>query len=298
MNGDLPAVLAFGVVDAAVLAVAAVGFTLQFGVTNYFNFGYSEWLTFGAFMAYVLNVEPLHLNIWIAMPIAGVATAALSYVINRAVFLPFVKRRSETLYILIVTLAVGLLLNNAYIVIWGTAYHEYAQAPRDMHHLGPVTVGTDQIAFLAIALALMLATHAVLAYTRLGRSMRAIADDRQLATVCGLDPERLADATWIMTGAMAGIAGVILAMQVHTFGTDIGANYTYLIFPAVIIGGIGRAYGAMLGATIIGVLTTLGVLIIPAALSPSLIFAAIVVMVLFRPQGLLGGLSHGHMQEA
>lgn len=298
MTGDLPAILAFGVVDAAVLAVAAVGFTLQFGVTNYFNFGYSEWLTFGAFMAYVFNVEPLHLNIWIAMALAGVATAALSFVINRAVFMPFVKRRSEALYILIVTLAVALLLNNGYIAIWGTSYREYQQPPRDMHHFGPITVGTEQIAFLAIALGIMLATHSVLAYTKLGRSMRAIADDRQLAVVCGLDAARLADAAWLMTGAMAGIAGVILAMQVHTFGTDIGANYTYLIFPAVIIGGIGRAYGAMLGATIIGVLTTLGVLVIPASLTPSLIFAAIVIMVLFRPQGLLGGLGHGHMQEA
>ncbi len=295
---DLPAVLAFGVVDAAVLAVAAVGFTLQFGVTNYFNFGYSEWLTFGAFVAFTFNVTPFHLNIWVAMAIAAVATAILSFALNRAIFMPFVRRRSEPLYILIVTLAVGLLLNNGYIAIWGTSYHEYAQPPRDMHHFGSITVGTDQIAFLAIALGVMVATHSVLAYTRLGRSMRAIADDRQLAVVCGLDAARLADATWLMTGAMAGIAGVILAMQVHTFGTDIGANYTYLIFPAVIIGGIGRAYGAMLGATIIGVLTTLGVLVIPASLSPMLIFGAIVVMVLFRPQGLLGGLGHGRMQEA
>lgn len=297
MTGELPAVLAFGVVDAAVLAVAAVAFTLQFGVTNYFNFGYSEWLTFGAFVAFTLNVAPFNMNVWVAMALAGVATALLSFVINRAIFAPFVRRRSEPLYILVVTLAVGLLLNNGYIAIWGTAYHEYAQAPRDMHHIGPVTLGTDQIAFLAIALALMALTHSVLAYTKVGRSMRAIADDRQLAVVCGLDAARLADATWLMTGAMAGIAGVILAMQVHTFGTDIGANYTYLIFPAVIIGGIGRAYGAMLGATIIGVITTLGVFVIPAALSPTLIFAAIVVMVLFRPQGLLGGLGHGRMQE-
>ena len=189
MPEDIPALVVFGIVDAAVLAIAAVGFTLQFGVTNYFNFGYGEWLTFGAFIAMVLNGEPLRLNIWVAMVFAG------------------------------------------------------------------------------------------------------------LATVCGLDAARLSDVTWLMTGFMAGVAGVILAMQVHTFGTDVGNNFTYLIFPAVIIGGIGRAYGAMVGALIIGLLTALGVLVIPAALTPTLIFGAIVLMVLFRPQGLLGGIGHARMQE-
>jgi len=295
---DIPALVVFGIVDAAVLAIAAVGFTLQFGVTNYFNFGYGEWLTFGAFMAMVFNTEPLQLNIWVAMALAGLATALLSFAINRGVFMPFVKRRPEPLFILIVTLAVGLLLNNLYIAIWGTAYHEYVTAARDVHQIGSVTLATDQFVFLLIAVALMLATHAVLAYTKLGRSMRAIADDRALATVCGLDAARLADVTWLMTGFMAGVAGVILAMQVHTFGTDIGGNFTYLIFPAVIIGGIGRAYGAMVGALIIGLLTALGVLVIPAALTPTLIFGAIVLIVLFRPQGLLGGIGHGRMQES
>ncbi|HEY8732435.1 MAG TPA: branched-chain amino acid ABC transporter permease [Candidatus Limnocylindria bacterium] len=298
MPEDIPALVVFGIVDAAVLAIAAVGFTLQFGVTNYFNFGYGEWLTFGAFMAMVFNTEPLQLNIWVAMALAGLATALLSFAINRGVFMPFVKRRPEPLFILIVTLAVGLLLNNLYIAIWGTAYHEYVTAARDVHQIGSVTLATDQFVFLLIAVALMLATHAVLAYTKLGRSMRAIADDRALATVCGLDAARLADVTWLMTGFMAGVAGVILAMQVHTFGTDIGGNFTYLIFPAVIIGGIGRAYGAMVGALIIGLLTALGVLVIPAALTPTLIFGAIVAIVLFRPQGLLGGIGHGRMQES
>ncbi|HLZ47810.1 MAG TPA: branched-chain amino acid ABC transporter permease [Candidatus Limnocylindria bacterium] len=297
MPSDIPALVVFGIVDAAVLAIAAVGFTLQFGVTNYFNFGYGEWLTFGAYIAVVLNTAPLNLNVWLAMTIAGLATAGLSFGVNRALFLPFVRRRPEPLYILIVTLAVGLLLNNAYIALWGTDYRQYQGADRDIHHIGPITIGTDQVIFLAVAVALMGATHAILSYSKLGKSMRAIADDRTLAVVCGLDPARLADVTWLMTGFMAGIAGVILAMQVHTFSTDIGGNFTYLIFPAVIIGGIGRAYGAMVGALIIGLVTALGVLVIPASLTPSLIFVAIVAIVLFRPQGLLGGISHGRMQE-
>ncbi len=297
MAGDIPALVVFGIVDAAVLAVAAVAFTLQFGVTNYFNFGYSEWLTFGAYVALVLNVQLLQLNIWVAMVLAGLATAAMSFAMNRALFLPFVRRRPEALYILIVTLAVGLLMNNAYIAIWGTEYQQFQTDTPVFHQIGAAGLTTEQLAFLGIAFVLMLGTHALLQYTKLGRSMRAIADDRTLAVVCGLDPARLADLTWLMTGFMAGVAGVILAMQVHTFSTDVGGNFTYLIFPAVIIGGIGRAYGAMVGALIIGLVTALGVLLIPAALTPTLIFVGIVAIVLFRPQGLLGSGAHGKMQE-
>lgn len=298
MAGDIPALVVFGIVDAAVLAVAAVAFTLQFGVTNYFNFGYSEWLTFGAYAALVFNAQLLQLNIWAAMVLAGLATAAMSFAMNRALFLPFVRRRPEALYILIVTLAVGLLMNNAYIAIWGTGYEQYNVDAPVFHQLGPnIGLTTEQIAFLGIAIVLMLATHALLQYTKLGKSMRAIADDRTLAVVCGLDPARLADLTWLLTGFMAGVAGVILAMQVHTFSTDVGGNFTYLIFPAVIIGGIGRAYGAMVGALLIGLVTALGVLVIPAALTPTLIFVGIVAIVLFRPQGLLGTGAHGRMEE-
>lgn len=290
-------VVGFGVVDAAVLAVAAIAFTLQFGVTNYFNFGYSEWLTFGAFMALTVNNEVLHLNVWVAMGIAGVATAILSLLINRGIFAPFTRRRPEAFYILIVTFGVGFLLNQLYILIWGTAYRELNAASAPLHDVGPFRFSSDQILYLLIAMGFMLATYLILNHTRIGRCMRAMSDNRSLATVCGIKTERITDLTWLMTGFMAGVAGVILAMETHTFGPDLGQNYVYLVFPAVIIGGIGRTYGALIGGLLIGLFTGIGVLIIPSSLSPLVIFAALLAVVLLRPQGVVGGSLGGRMQE-
>ena len=290
-------VLAFGIVDAAVLSVAAIAFTLQFGVTNYFNFGYSEWLTFGAFAALTMNNELLHLNVWLAMFLAGLATAVLSLLINRGIFAPFTRRRPEAFYILVVTFGIGFLLNDVYILIWGSSYRELDTPSSPLHNLGPFRISTEQLLFLLIALGFMVATYLVLNHTRIGKSMRAMSDNRSLATVCGLKTDRITDVTWLMTGFMAGVAGVILAIETHTFSTDLGLNYVYLVYPAVIIGGIGRTYGALIGGLLIGLFTGVGVLVIPSAISPLVIFAALVAVVLLRPQGLVGGSVGGRMQE-
>ncbi|HVA23294.1 MAG TPA: branched-chain amino acid ABC transporter permease [Chloroflexota bacterium] len=296
---NIAQILAFGVVDAAVLAVAAVAFTLQFGVTNYFNFGYGEWLTLGAFVAFGFNNAVLHLNVWLAMLAAGLVTALFSVTLNRALFAPFVARRPDTMYILIMTFGVGFLMNELIQAIWGTDYRQLAYGGDDLHPIGPLQFSTNQLAFLGVSLACMAGTQLILSHTRLGRSMRAVSDNRTLAVICGIKPDRVADATWLMTGFMAGVAGVILAMQIHSFSTDIGDDYVYLIFPAVIIGGIGRAYGALIGALIIGLATAIGVLVIPASVSPLLVFAALVVIIITRPQGLLGGATgRGIMRQA
>ncbi|HVA24429.1 MAG TPA: branched-chain amino acid ABC transporter permease [Chloroflexota bacterium] len=290
-------VMGFGVVDAAVLAVAAIAFTLQFGVTNYFNFGYSEWLTFGAFIALTVNNGLLHVNVWLAMFIGGVATAILSLLINRAVFAPFTRRRPEAFYILIVTFGVGFLLNQLYILIWGTAYRNLNSPASPLHDVGPLKFSTEQLLFLLIAVTFMAGTYLILNHTRAGRCMRAMSDNRALAAICGFKTERITDLTWLMTGFMAGVAGVILAIETHTFGTDLGQSYVYLVFPAVIIGGIGRTYGALIGGLLIGLFTGIGVLVIPSAISPLVIFAALVAIVLLRPQGLVGGSVGGRMEE-
>jgi len=266
-------------------------------VTNYFNFGYSEWLTFGAFIDLMVNAQVLRLNIWLAVIFAGVATAALSLALNRGVCGPFANRRRDPFFILIVTFAIGFLLNQAYIVIWGTEYHELLAPTTQELSFGTIHISTDQLAFLVIALACMAGVQLILSRTRIGKSMRAVADNRRLAEVCGLQTKRVTDVTWLITGFMAGVAGVMLALQTHTFGPDMGDNYVYLIFPAVIIGGIGRAGGAVTGAVLIGILGALGSLLIPASVSTVLIFVALVAILILRPQGILGSGRRPSMQE-
>lgn len=272
----------------AVLAIASIAFNLQFSVTNYFNFAYGELLTFGAMSALAVNTELFHLNVWVALLIGGVATGLLSIGLNRLVFNPFVRRRPQLLFALVVTFAVSLILNNIFIIIWGTDFHELSYPASVNHHWGALQISTNQILYFVIAVFCMIGLHLILNYTKLGRSMRAMSDDLSLASVCGINIDRITGLTWAITGLLAGVAGVLLAMQTHTFGTAIGDNYEYLVFSAVILGGIGKAYGALIGGFVLGLATQLSALVIPAGLSPVLAFAVLVGIMLFRPQGLLG----------
>ena len=187
--------------------------------------------------------------------------------INRGVFASFSRRRPEGFYILMVTFGVGFLLNQLYVLIWGTAYRNLSTPSSPLHDVGPFKFSTEQMLFLLIALGFMLATYFVLNHTHTGRCMRAMSDDHALAGIRGIKTDRITDNTWLVTGFMAGVAGVILAIETHTFGTDLGKTYVYLVFPAVIIGGIERTYRALIGDLIIGLFTGIGVLLIPSALS-------------------------------
>ena len=282
------AIIVLGAIDAAVLATAAVGFTLQFGVTNYFNFGYGEWLTFGAYVALIVNTQLFHLNVWLALLVAGAVTALFSVGVNRAIFTPFTRRRREPFYILIVTFGVGFMLHEAYIVFLTTTTQELTVPAATQYTIGALILDSNQLISLGIALAAMGCVY-LLSRTRIGRSMRAVADNRSLAEVCGIRVNRITDATWALTGFLAGIAGVILAIQTAAFNPDLGDNYVYLVFPAVIIGGIGRAEGALVGAILIGIFGALGALVLPASVSTTLIFIALVVTVVLRPDGLVKG---------
>lgn len=280
--------LGFGLVDAAVLAVAAVGFTLQFGVTNYVNFAYGDLITFGAFMAFVGGSQPFGLPIWQALVAAAFLTGALSFVVGRFVFTPFFLRRPQLLFALAMTFAASLILSSVWAVIWGSQYRELNYGGAEVHSLGPLLATSAELSYVVVALATLVAVHLLLTRTKLGRTMRAMSDDRSLAIACGLNIRRTTNLTWLLTGILAGVAGVIQAMQTHTFNTSIGSTYVFLIITAAVLGGIGRPYGAVIGAAIIGITSQLAVLVVGAALSPVVVFAILVFLMVARPMGLFG----------
>lgn len=276
-----------GVVSAAVIAVAALAFSLQFGVTNYVNFAYSEYLTFGALIAVSLNTGPMHLNFWLSLAGGGITTAILAVALDHVVLTPFVTRRPQLLFALVVTFALQLLINSLMTVIFGSNFFEYQQALPSIYNFGAVIVTNYDIAFFSISAAVILASHYLLNFTKTGRQMRAMADDSSLARACGLDVRRITRITWLITGLLAGIAGAILAAQVQTFDVNLGSNYIFLVFSAVILGGIGRPYGAMVGALVMGLAYSLSSLYLPGGLSPVVVIAILLVIMLVRPQGLL-----------
>jgi branched-subunit amino acid ABC-type transport system permease component len=280
----------YGLIAGATLAIAALGFNLQFGVVNYANFAYGPFLTFAAYMAYTFSGSVFHFGFWGGEASGVVATAAMSFLIGQFVFTPFFKRRPQLLFGLAVTFSVAVIMDSMYTGIWGSYVHEVnpPAGALDVHRIGSVYLTNLDLSFVALAILVCLVTWVTLSFTKLGRSMRAMSDNTDLARVCGLPTTRITALTWIITGAIAGIAGVAYQLQVHSFDPTMGDQVFYLMVAAVIFGGIGRPFGAVLGALVIGLVSQLSVLVVGEAYSTVSVFVVLVVLMLARPDGVFG----------
>ncbi|MDA8103724.1 MAG: branched-chain amino acid ABC transporter permease [Nitrospiraceae bacterium] len=277
--------IGFGLVTAAVVALAAVGLALQVSVTNFINFAYGDFMTFGAYSAYAANSAGL--NFFAAVVVGGVATALLGVLANLAVFRPFVRRKARVITLLISTIGLSFIVQNAIVIIWGTGAERYTVSIGNAHRVGPFLWTTGDLVIMGTAFVLLFGLHLMLRYTRFGKSLRATSNNPELALASGIDTGRVVNYTWLIAGFFAAVAGVALAMELNTLRPVLGFNELFVVFGAIILGGIGRPYGAMLGALIIGILTEVSGAYLNPAYKGSIAFAVVVILLLVRPQGLL-----------
>lgn len=277
----------FGLVTASILALCAVGLTLQFGVTNYINFAVGSFLTFGAYFAWMANAHGV--NIWLSMVIAGLCVAVVAVVLNLGIMQQFVKRDYPVLFMLIVMFGLSLMLQNVILAIWGPDFKNYIAPPDTQNHIGPFLLTGQQLLIIAIAIVVMLGVHVLLTYTKIGKAMRAMSDNPTLARNCGIDTDLITNFTWLLSGFLVGLAGVVLALNITSFQPGFGSDFEFVIFSAVILGGIGKPYGAMAGALLIGVVTEVSAVFLNSAYKNDAAFAILVLALLFRPQGLFAG---------
>ena len=276
----------FGLITASVLALAAVGLSLQFGVTNYINFAYGEFLTVGAYLAWMLN-RTLGLNIWIAMVIAVLLMGVLAVLLNQFLLRPFTRKGVPLLFLLVVTFGLSLFLTNLILAIWGPDFKSL-NLPREIPHvIGPFLFTTSQLIIIAVAVAAMGAVHLLLTRTEIGKAMRAMSDSADLAQVSGIDTDRITSFTWLLSGGLAGLAGIVLAINITSFQPSFGGEFLFVIFAAVILGGVGSPYGAMLGAVIIGLTTEMSAVLINSAYKNDVAFGLLILTLLLRPQGII-----------
>lgn len=277
--------LGFGLVTASILALASVGLTLQFGVTNYVNFAHGEMLTFGAYFAWLANVH-YGLNIWVALVLGAILTGGLAVVLNLIVMQPFTKRQYPVLFMLVVTFGLSLILSNLLLAIFGADFQRFNVPPDTQFNIGPFLLTGRQVIIIAIAIVALSGVHVLLNYTKLGKAMRAMSDNPTLARNCGIDTELVTNFTWLLSGFLAGLAGVVLALNISTLQPAFGGDFLFVIFAAVILGGIGRPYGAMAGALVIGIVTEVAAVPLTSDFKNDAAFAILVLVLLFRPQGI------------
>ena len=278
--------LGFGLVTSSVLAIAAVGFTLQFGVTDVLNLAYGAVMIAGAYLAYVLNSHGV--NIWVATVVAVAACSAGSVLLNAGVYTPFQRRGSAPITMVIVSLGMTLIIEFGVQAIAGGTSVSYRMSQGPSVTAGGFALSAVQLAVIGLSLVVMAGTHVLLRYTRLGKAMRATAANRNLARNCGIRTRRVITATWAITGALCGLAGVVFAMDAGSFDATSTDLFLVLILAATFLGGPGQAYGAMLGAVIIGLATEVSAAYITADYKYVIAFVALLVMLGVRPSGLLG----------
>ena len=274
----------FGLVTASVLAISAVALTLQFSVTDVPNFSHGELMTIGAYT--VLEAQTLTSNLVVGAVLAAASGAILALILN-LVLRRFMRAGAKRFVLFVITIAYGLLLQNVYQLVWGVNTRAYTLPLSQVHHVGPMILTGRQLAIIAIAVLAMLSIHVMLKYTRFGKAQRAVADNKDLARVRGISVGRVVTITWLITGSMAGLAGFILGMTVGAITPTLGFNFLLTVFAAVIIGGLGKPYGAMAGALIIGLVTEVSALYIDPDYTTVLAFAILLLALAFRPQGLV-----------
>jgi branched-subunit amino acid ABC-type transport system permease component len=279
------AALGFGLVSMSVIAIAAVGFTMQFGITNMINLAYGEVMISSAYVAYYMN--RVGISIWIGMIGGALFGAVFSFLLNRIVYAPFMRKGTSHIGMVIVSLAISLMMANLLLPLVGYYSVSYQNSTGDLVRIGSIVLTTYQIAIMVVAVALMLCIHALLRYTRLGKAMRATSANPTLARNCGIPTQRVVDTVWLITGALCGMAGVVAAMNSDSFAIANGAGFLITVLAAAVLGGAGQPYGAMIGAVLIGLITELSA----ASWSPQykevVAFGILVLVMVLRPQGLL-----------
>ena len=283
----------FGFVTASVLAISAVGLSLQFGITNYINFAYGDFMALGAYFTYILNVEFFHLNIWIAVVGGSLLMGALALLLNQFLLGPFARRFSKSFYVMIVTFGLSLIILNVVYSIWGPNVRTYSMPLEHVLHIGPFLLTRDQIIVMIVAVAIMSGVHVMLKTTRLGKSMRAMSDNTTLAMTSGIDTRRITTVTWFLSGTMAGLAGSVLGITEGNLTPAAGELFLFVIFAAVIVGGVGSIYGAMAGAVLIGMATEISAAFINPAYKLDVAFVILILALLIRPSGLFARQGRG-----
>lgn len=278
--------LGFGLVTASILALAAVGFTLQFGVTNILNLAYGDLMTASAYVGYVVN----HHGGSIAESLAagGVFCALASLLLNRLVYAPFLRRGTQLFGMVIVSLSIGIIIQNALLAIGGATFFTYSfNVGTTIHPLG-FDLNTSQLTIMGLALVAMVVVQLLLTQTRLGKAMRATAANRNLAQASGIATDRVVDVAWLLSGLLCGLAGVVLVLNTTAFQSTTGSDFLVVIIAAAMVGGVGRPTGAMIGALVLGIVTEVSAAYVSPSYKEIFGFGVLVVVLLVRPTGIFG----------
>ena len=276
-----------GLVSGSYLALGAIGLTLVYGVLRLVNFAHGDFLTFGAYAAYYLNVDQ-GVPFAAAAILAAGATALLGVALELALWRPMRRVGASLFQLLLMTIGVAFLVRNGIQFFSTSEMRSFAVDITSSVHFAGLHIGRMQLVVVLVGTALLALTAVMLKYTWLGKAMRALADNRELAEVAGIDTARVVQATWLLGAGFAGIAGVLSASSIGVMTPNLGFSQLLGLFAAAVLGGVGNAYGALLGGILLGLAQEWSTLFLGTQWKSGVGFAILVATLILLPQGLFG----------
>jgi len=323
-------VVVSGVVLGSIYAIGAIGITLIFGILRFAHFAHGDMMTMGAFITFLLAGTLASMGIttapWVptgfaVLPIAMVLTAIVALGLDKGFYAPLRKRGAKPVTLLIASIGVTLIIQGLIRLFFGTGTYTFFESEAKGLIRIPVplegvtrtlNITQPQILMIVVTIVAVAVLHYFLTRTRLGKAMRAMADNADLAQVSGINTKLVVRVTWVVAGALACLAGTMLALDVQ-LKPDLAFNIVLPIFAAAIVGGLGQAYGAIAGGFLIGFAETLAIFnwsvllrpiagtlpfelpatlaVVPTEYKLTVAFVILVVVLLWRPTGIFKGAS-------
>lgn len=296
--------IAYGIILGSIITLGAVGLTLIYGIVNFANFAQGDLMTIGAYIALFMTsvffpafgitdspIGPLSFG-WamlVSFIPAMLITGLVAVVVDRLVYRRLRELRVRAVMLAIASLAIAFVMRSMIYLAWGPDFHFYSKGLRETLRLPlGIKLRPDQIVILALAWGLVISLYVFLQRTKMGKALRAMADNPDLARISGIATERMITITWFIGGGMAAAAGIMLGID-SQLRPEMGWILLLPLFAAVIMGGIGNAYGALAGGLVLGVAQQLSTKWLLPSYKPAVAFLIMIVILLIRPQGIFGG---------
>ena len=287
-----------------ILAMCSVGLSLIFGTTGLTNFAHGEMVTFGGLAAFIFNITGLtflgflsflpgvtddgKFHILIAAPLGIAAGGLFGWALNAGIFARLRKRGIGLVTQMVLTVGLSILLRNFYLSRFDSRTRPYGDySLQKSWEFGPIQITPRDFTLSVLSVFILVAVALALRYTRLGKATRAVSDNPDLASATGIDSERVVKLVWILGGALAATGGVFRGLD-EQVSFDMGARLLFLMFAGITLGGLGSAFGALVGGFVVGVLVEVASLVVPTELKATPALLILILVLLFRPQGILG----------
>ena len=275
-----------GIAVGSILALAAIGLTLTYGILKLSNFAHGDFMTLGAYLTWLANTGGI--NIWLSMSIGAIGTIVAMLVAENLLWKPMRDRRASDTTLIIISIGLALFIRNGILLLYGGGNQLYELPVVPALQFGDLRIAYYRIVVVGLAITAIVALHLVLQNTKIGKAMRAVADNIDLARVSGINVERVVLWTWIITGILTAFSGTMYGL-IAAVRPNMGWFLILPMFASVILGGIGNVYGAIAGAFIIGIAQEISVPLLGSEYKLAVALAIMILILLVRPQGLFRG---------